>query len=164
MMFSCRVAPNESRAEAGAHMSRPSSTCKGTEMAFFVVPEIRVIRKVVKHVHGSCLMCDRETEYGERIPRLGMNWLRKQFEPDARRRNVRAIRIGLAPKAKSLAPLEALLCDVCQAGLPKLRQLASAERDAEQQRRAQLSDRYHAKMEAERGREAHGWAEGMEIS
>jgi predicted HD phosphohydrolase len=78
-------------------------------MGFREVLEIRVIRKVVKHVYGPCLMCDRETEYCDRIPRLGKVWLAKQFEPDARRRNVRAVRIGVAPKARSLAPLEALI-------------------------------------------------------
>ena len=132
-------------------------------MNFRVEHEIKVIRKVVKHVHGPCLMCDCETEYGERVPRLGMVWLRKQFDPDARRRNMKAIRIGVAPKARSLAPLEALLCDGCQAGLPKLRQDATAERETELGRRAQLSYRYHAEMEAEREREGHGWAEETEI-
>jgi len=135
-------------------------------MDFRVEHEIRVIRKVVKHVHGPCLMCDREIEYGNRIPRLGNVWLPKQFEPDARRRNVRAVRIGVAPKGRSLAVLEALICEVCQAGLPKVRQDASAERDAELRWRAQLSYRYHARqeMEAEREREGRGWAGEMVIS
>jgi hypothetical protein len=132
-------------------------------MDFRVEHEIRVIRKVVNHVHGPCLVCDCEAEYGDRIPRLGMVWLRKQFEPDARRRNVRAVRIGVAPKGKSLALLEALICEVCQAGLPKVRKDASAERDAELWRRAQLSYRYHAEMEAERERVGRGWAGEMEI-
>jgi len=85
-------------------------------MDFRVEDEIRVIQKVVKHVHGPCLMCNRETEYGNRIPRLGMVWLRKQFEPDARLRNMRAVRIGVAPKTRSLAVLEALICKACRAG------------------------------------------------
>jgi hypothetical protein len=133
-------------------------------MDFRVEHEIRVIRKVVKHVHGPCLMCDCEMEYGERVPRLGMAWLRKQFDPDARRRNVKAVRIGVAPKAKSLAALEALLCDGCRAGLPKLRQDTSAERETELRRRADLSYRYHSEMEAERDREGRGWAGEIEIS
>ena len=83
-------------------------------MDFRVEEEIRVIRNVVKRVHGPCLMCDRETEYGNRIPRLGMEWLLKQFEASARRRNVRAVRIGVAPKDRSRAVLEALICEVCR--------------------------------------------------
>jgi|ERR1039457_3525664 hypothetical protein len=122
-------------------------------MEFRVEEEIRVIQQVVKHVHGPCLMCDRETEYGNRIPRLGMEWLGKQFEPDARVRNVRAVRIGVAPKAKSLAMLEALLCEVCHAGLLKVRWAAAAERDSVLQRRAELSNRYHAAMDARQERE-----------
>ena len=132
-------------------------------MDFRVEHEIKVIRKVVKHVHGPCLLCDREIEYTERVPRLGMVWLRKQFNPDARRRNIKAVRIGVAPKTKSLASLEALLCDRCHAGLPKLRQDATAERETELYRRAHLSYRYHAEMEAEREREGHGWAEETEM-
>ncbi|MCL4393968.1 MAG: hypothetical protein M1482_04030 [Chloroflexi bacterium] len=133
-------------------------------MDFRVEHEIRVIRKVVKHVHGPCLICDGDTEYGERVPRLGMGWLRKQFEPDSRRRNTRAVRIGVAPKNKSLPLLEALLCETCQAGLPTLRQDASGEREAELQRRAQLSQRYHIEVEAEREREGRGWAGELDIS
>jgi hypothetical protein len=133
-------------------------------MDFRVEHEIKVIRKVVKHVHGPCLTCDRDTEYGERVPRLGMVWLRKQFDPAARQRNVKAVRIGVAPKARSLAALEALLCDGCQAGLPKLRQDASTARETELRRRADLSCRYHAEMEAEREREGRGWAGEIEIS
>jgi hypothetical protein len=41
-------------------------------MDFRVEHEIRVIRKVVKHVHGPCLMCEQELEYGARIPRLSV--------------------------------------------------------------------------------------------
>jgi len=121
-------------------------------MDFRVVHEIRVIRKVVKHVHGPCLMCQREIEYGSRIPQLGMTWLRKQFEPDVYRRNVKAVRIGVAPKARSLPLLEELLCETCEASLPRVRLDASSERDAELRRRAQLSLRYHAKSEVEQTR------------
>jgi hypothetical protein len=77
--------------------------------------------------------------------------LRKQFDPDVRRRNLRAVRIGVAPKARSLALLEELLCETCEASLPSVRLDASRERDAELRRRAQLSHRYHAKTEVERG-------------
>jgi hypothetical protein len=122
-------------------------------MDFRVEHEIRVIRKVVKHVHGPCLMCEREIEYGGRVPGLGMTWLRKQFEPELRRRNVRAVRIGVAPKARSLALLEELLCETCQASLPRVRLDASRERDAELRRRAQLSRRYHAKDRSRAGGE-----------
>ena len=64
-------------------------------MDFRVEHEIRVIRKVVKHVHGPCLMCEREIEYGGRVPRLGMIWLAQavrsgctpaQFESRSHRR------------------------------------------------------------------------------
>ena len=41
--------------------------------------------------------------------------------------------------------------------------IGSLARDAELWRRAQLSYRYHAEMEAERGREGRGWAGEMEI-
>ena len=58
-------------------------------MDFRVEDEIVIVTKVVKHVHGPCLMCDRETEYGKRIPLLGMVWLRKQFEPDTRQQSER---------------------------------------------------------------------------
>lgn len=61
-------------------------------MDFRVEEEIRVIQQVVKHFFGPCLMCDRETGYGNIIPRLGVDWLRKQFEPDARERNLKAVR------------------------------------------------------------------------
>lgn len=61
-------------------------------MDFRVEEEIRVIQQVVKHFFGPCLMCDRETEYGNIIPRLGVDWLWKQFEPDARERNLKAVR------------------------------------------------------------------------
>ena len=108
--------------------------------------EDEIIQKVVKHVYGPCLMCDRETEYGKRIPPLGMVWLRKQFEPDTRQRYVRAVRIGVAPKSRSLALLEALLCADCSAGLLKVRWSATGEREAELRQRAERSYRYHAKM------------------
>jgi len=35
-----------------------------------------VIERTVKRVIGPCLMCDRQTEYGKRIPRLGEAWVR----------------------------------------------------------------------------------------
>lgn len=93
-----------------------------------------------------------------------MAWLRKQFEPEMRRRNVRAVRIGVAPKARSLPLLEALLCGTCQAKLASLRQEASGEREKELRRRAEMSARYHAEMEAERQREGSGWAGEFDIS
>ena len=122
-------------------------------MDFRVEEELRVIQRVVKHFFGPCLMCDRETEYGNRIPRLGMDWLRKQFEPDARVRNLKAVRIGVAPKTRSLAVLEALICKDCHTGLLKVRWAAAAERDAVLQRRAQRSNRYHAAIDAQQERE-----------
>ena len=94
-------------------------------------------------------MCTRETEYGKRIPPLGMVWVRKQFEADTLRRDVRAVRIGVAPKGRSLALLEALLCAECLAELPEVRQNSSSERDAELQRRAAPSHHYRAKVGAE---------------
>jgi hypothetical protein len=108
--------------------------------------EMRLTRKVLKHVHGPCMLCERKIEYGDRISRLGKVWAEKQFEPDVRRRNVRAVRIGVAPKARSLALLEELLCEICKAELPKLRLDASAERDTELRSRAESSRRYHARM------------------
>jgi hypothetical protein len=117
-------------------------------MEFRVEHEIKVVRTVVKHVHGPCLMCGRETEYGKRIPPLGMAWLRKQFEPDTHRRDVRAVRIGIPPKGRSLQILEALLCADCLARLPNVRRKSSNERDAELQRRAALSHYYHTKDES----------------
>lgn len=125
----------------------------GAKMDFRVEEEIRVIQQVVKHFFGPCLMCDRETEYGNKIPRLGMNWLRKQFEPVARLRNVKAVRIGVAPKARSLAVLEALICKDCQAGLLKVRWAAASERDVALQRRVQLRNRSLAAMDAQQERE-----------
>ena len=101
--------------------------------------EDEIIQKVVKHVYGPGLLCDRETKDGKRIPRLGMVWLRKQFEPDTRQRYVRAVRIGVPNKGRSLALLEALLCAECSTGLLKVRWDASSERDAELRRRAELS-------------------------
>ena len=71
-------------------------------MDFRVEHEIKVVRTVLKRVHGPCLMCTRETEYGKRIPPLRLAWLRRQFEPDTLRRDVRAVRIGVAPKAGAL--------------------------------------------------------------
>jgi hypothetical protein len=62
---------------------------------------------------------------------------------------VKAIRIGVAPEARSLPLLEELLCE---ASLPRVRLDASSERDAELRRRAQLSLRYHAKSEVEQTR------------
>ena|SRR5437867_1879713 len=122
-------------------------------MDFRAEYEIRVIRKGVKHMSGPCLMCDREIHYSNQISYLGIGWLRKQFTPLARKRAIRALRIDVPPKNRSLRTLEALICPVCMARLPKLRQDASAERDAELRRRAQLSALYHAKMEAERERQ-----------
>ena len=116
-------------------------------MDFRVEEEIKVIRKVIKHVYGPCLMCDRETKYGNRIPRLGIEWLRKEFEPTARKRNFKAVQIGVAPKARSLAMLEELVCDSCRAGLLKVRWAASDERGAVLQRRAKRSARYHASVD-----------------
>ena len=122
-------------------------------MDFRVEHEIQVIRKVIKHVHGPCLLCDREIEYEGRVTKLGMQWLRRQFEPDARSRNVKAVRLGIPPKARSMGLLESLLCSVCQAGLPVIRQGTAVERRKELQRRAELSARYHAAVEAQRERE-----------
>ena len=133
-------------------------------MDFRVEHEIKVIRKVIKHVHGPCLICDREIEYENRVTKLGMQWLRKQFEPDVRNRNVRAVRLGIPPKARSMALLESLLCGVCQAGLSEIRQGTAAERQKELQRRAELSARYHAAVEAEREREGHGWSQEADLS
>jgi hypothetical protein len=49
-------------------------------MDFRVVHEIRVIRKVVKHVHGPCLLCQREIEYGSRIPHSAVPGLNSSWE------------------------------------------------------------------------------------
>lgn len=117
-------------------------------MNFRVVPEIEVSRKVVKHVYGRCLLCDRETEYGAWAGQLGIVWLRKQFDPKEHGRNQTAVRIGVARKDKSLGPLESLLCPNCQAGLPKLREEHSAEREAALRMRALRSERYDARMKA----------------
>ena len=118
-------------------------------MDFHIDEEIVVIRKVIQHVHGPCLMCDRETEYDKRIPRLGMTWLRKQFEPAQRKPNATAVRIGVAPHTKSLGPLEALLCETCRAGLLAMRWAASDERTTALQRRAQASARQNMRTVAE---------------
>ena len=122
-------------------------------MDFRIDEEIIIIRKVIKHAHGPCLMCDRETEYGQRVSQLGMVWLQKQFEPAARTRNATAVRIGVAPHTKSLAPLEALLCETCRAGLLSLRWAASDERTLALQRRAERSARQSARTTAELYRE-----------
>jgi hypothetical protein len=133
-------------------------------MDFRVEHEIKVIRKVVKHVHGPCLICDREIEYENRVTKLGMQWLQKQFEPDARSRNVKAVRLGVPPKARSMALLESLLCAVCQARLPVMRQETAAEREKELRRRAEMSARYDAAVEAEREREGSGWSQEADFS
>jgi hypothetical protein len=59
--------------------------------------------------------------------------------------------MGLAPKARSLASLEGLLCASCRAELPKFRSESLAERDIELRRRAYLSNRYHLDMERQAG-------------
>ena len=133
-------------------------------MDFRVEHEIKVIRKVVKHVHGPCLFCGREIEYENHVTKLGMQWLQKQFEPDARSRNVKALRLGIPPKARSMALLESLLCGICQATLPGIRQETAAERQKELRRRAEMSARYHAAAEGEREREGHGWSQEADFS
>lgn len=133
-------------------------------MDFRVEHEIKVIRKVVKHVHGLCMFCDREIEYENRVTKLGMQWLQKQFEPDARSRNVKALRLGIPPKGRSMALLESLLCAVCQARLPVMRQETAAEREKELRRRMEMSARYHAAVEAEREREGYGWSQEADFS
>lgn len=133
-------------------------------MDFRVEHEIKVIRKVVKHVHGPCLFCDREIEYENRVTKLGMQWLQKQFEPDPRTRNVKALRLGIPPKGRSMALLESLLCCMCQATLPGLRQETATERQKELRRRAEMSARYHAAVEAERERERYGWPQEADLS
>jgi hypothetical protein len=133
-------------------------------MDFRVEHEIKVIRKVVKHVHGPCLFCDCEIEYENRVTKLGMQWLQKQFEPDARSRNVKALRLGIPPKARSMALLESLLCDTCQGRLPVIRQETAAEREQELRKRAEMSARYHAAVEADREREGHGWSQEADFS
>lgn len=133
-------------------------------MEFRVEHEIKVIRKVVKHVRGPCLFCDHEIEYGIRVTKLGMQWLRKQFEPAARSRNAKAVRLGIPPKARSMALLESLLCATCQAGLPAVRQETAAEREKELRKRAEMSARYHAAVEAEREREGYGWWQEADFS
>jgi len=117
-------------------------------MDFLVEEEIEVIRRVIKHVDGPCLICDRETKYLKQIPWLGIEWLRRHFEPTARQRNVNAVRIGVAPYGRSMAVLEALLCDVCGAELIKVRWAASEERGAVLQRRAKRIARYQAAVAA----------------
>jgi len=119
-------------------------------MDFRVDHEIRVIRKVVKHIYGPCLICGNQTKYQNRIQPLKIAWLRKQFEPDVRQRSSRAVRLGIAPKDRSLASLEALLCESFQIELPKIRQDAGNEREAELRRRAHLRDLYHRRTEADR--------------
>jgi hypothetical protein len=131
---------------------------------FRVEHEIKVIRKVVKHVRGPCLFCDREIEYENRVTKLGMQWLQKQFESDARSRNVKALRLGIPPKARSMALLESLLCDTCQGRLPVIRQETAAEREKELRKRAEMSARYHAAVEADREREGHGWSQEADFS
>jgi len=133
-------------------------------MDFRVEHEIKVIRKVVKHVHGPCLFCDREIEYENQVTKLGMQWLQKQFESDARSRNAKALRLGIPPKARSMALLESLLCDTCQGRLPVIRQETAAEREKELRKRAEMSARYHAAVEAEREREGHGWSQEADFS
>jgi hypothetical protein len=105
-------------------------------MDFRVEHEIKVIRKVVKHVHGPCLFCNREIEYEKGIP----------------------------PKARSMALLESLLCGRCQATLPVIRQETAAEREKVLRRRAELSARYRAAVEAEREREGCGWSQEADFS
>lgn len=133
-------------------------------MDFRVEHEIKVIRKVGTHVHGPCLFCDREIEYENRVTKLGIQWLQKQFESDARSRNVKALRLGIPPKARSMALLESLLCDTCQGRLPVIRQETAAEREKELRKRAEMSARYHAAAEAEREREGHGWSQEADFS
>ena|SRR5579862_1462001 len=124
-------------------------------MDFRVEHEIKVIRKVIKHVHGPCLFCGREIEYENRVTRLGMQWLHKQFEPDRRSRNVKALQLGIRPKARAMASLESLLCGMCQATLPRVWQQTVAEREKEMRRRAEMSLRYHSAAESRREREHH---------
>lgn len=120
------------------------------QMGFRVEHEIRVIRKVVKHFYGPCLICDSQTKYRNRSQGFKIAWLRRQFEPDARKRSIRAVRLGIAPKDRSLASLEALLCESCRVELPKIRRDAVHERDAELRRRAHLRDLYYRRTEADR--------------
>ena len=130
-----------------------------TAWVFRVEHEIKVIREIVKHVRGPCLICDREIEYENRVTKLGMPWLQKQFEPDARSRNVKALQLGIPPKARSMALLESPLCDVCQALLPVIRQQTASAHERELRRRAEMSARCHAAVEAERERERNGSSE-----
>ena len=133
-------------------------------MDFRVEHEIKVIRKVVKHMHGPCLICDREIQYENRVAKLGMQWLQKEFEPDARSRNVKAARLGISPKTRSMALLESHLCDTCEGRLPVIRQETAAGREKELRKRAEMSARYHAAAEAERERERHGCSQESDFS
>jgi hypothetical protein len=122
-------------------------------MGFHIEEETIMIPKKIKHAYGPCLICGSETEYGKRIGQLGLVWLEKQFEPKAWLRNKEAVLIGVAPKDRSLRLLEELICEVCRAGLSKVRWAAHAERDAKLRRRAQARDRYHAWIDTQRERE-----------
>ena len=60
--------------------------------------------------------------------------------------------------------LESLLCDTCQGRLPVIGQETAAEREMELRKRAEMSARYHAAVEAEREREGHGWSQEADFS
>ncbi len=113
-------------------------------MEFRIEEETVTIVKMVRHFHGPCILCDRETRYGNRLPRLGLEWLQRQFGKTLRERNQRSIRIGVVPNDKSLTMLEQLLCAECNSGLLKLRWASTDERNAALGRKKKQSNRYHA--------------------
>lgn len=104
--------------------------------------EMQVIRKIVTHAYGPCLMCDGETKYGPRVARFGKAWVQKHFLPKARKRYLQSVRTAVPLKDRSVAMLEELLCATCQAGLYRMRQESAAERNALLRRRQFLRERW----------------------
>ena len=86
-----------------------------------------------------------EAERVDRTDEVGAG--RLKFQPTARQRNVKAVRIGVAPKARALRCWNRFSAHVCRADLLKVRWAASDERGAVLRRRAKQSARYHAAMD-----------------
>ena len=108
--------------------------------------EDEIIPTVVKHAYGPCIECDRDTEYGKRVLKLGIQfgqpWFEKEFQSEVRSRNLEALHKGVAPKGRSLKVLEDFLCETCRAALLEKQWANTPQRDKELLRRARASYRY----------------------
>jgi hypothetical protein len=128
-------------------------------MQFRAMSEIVIVRKVVKHLWGPCLLCNQEAEYSRLVARRGEDFVRKHLAESCRPYRVKQLCTGLGGKKAGIEILEGLICEECRTKLPELRRGAAVEREDELRRRKEATRRYYADLERTHYQDRSGsWA------